>query len=68
MIKNFEDVVRIKLIDCPMYNEYSVVILLKNGNTIIKDLDSSEEAEGLYNTLISQLKEYEAKKSECLGL
>ncbi len=61
---NFEEVEKIKLIDCPMYNEFSVIILLKNGKTIIKDLDTSEEAEDLYNKLQTQLKEYKKSQNE----
>lgn len=61
---NFEDVEKIKLIDCPMYNEYSVIILFKNGNTFIKDLDTSEEAETLYNQLNAKLKEYKKSQNE----
>jgi len=64
MIKNFEDVEKIKLIDCPMYDEYSVVILLKNGKTIIKDLDTSEEAIKLYNQYMKEFKEYKKSQNE----
>ena len=58
MIENFEDVEKIKLIDCPMYNEFSVIILYKDGLTKIIELNSSKEAEELYYELNTQFEYY----------
>ena len=64
MIINFEDVENIKLIDCSMYKEYSVLILFKNGDTFIKDLDTSEEAQKLYNTLYQQFQQFKEQVTQ----
>ena len=65
MIENFEDVVRIKLIDCPMYEEYGVVVVFEKSSKVI-DCDTSEEAETLYNKLNKQLQEFKANKESTL--
>lgn len=62
MVENFEDVEAIKLIDCPMYKEFSVVILFANGKTKIKELSTSKEANELYNQLMLKFDEHKSCK------
>ena len=65
MIENFEEVVRIKLIHCPMYEEYGVVIVFEKGSKVI-DCETSEEAQALYNRLTKQLKDFKESKASTL--
>lgn len=60
---NIKDVEEIKLEDCKVYDEYSVIVLYKNDSDIIL-CDDSEEANNIYNRLMSALNAYKATEQK----
>lgn len=54
VLNNMENVQTIKLEDCKIYQEYSVIVLYKNNSEIIV-CESSEEANKLYAYLMKKL-------------
>jgi len=64
MLENYENVEKIKLIDCPMYEEYSVIVLFKDGKTRVIDLDTSEEAIELYQMYMQEFNEFKKQNNQ----
>lgn len=58
VLKNISKVENIKLEDCSIYNEYSVIVLYKDGSDIII-CDDSKEANKLYAYLMKNLNDYQ---------
>lgn len=55
-IINLDYLERAKLIDCEMYNEYSIVLLWKTRNgSLIIDFDTTEEVNDSYNNLMKAI-------------
>ena len=63
VLTNIKDVEEIKLEDCKVYDEYSVIVLYKNDSDIIL-CDDSEEANNIYNRLLSALNDYKATEQK----
>lgn len=54
VLKNIKNIQDVKLEDCKIYQEYSVIVLYKNNSEIIV-CESSEEANKLYSYLMKKL-------------
>lgn len=63
VLTNIKDVEEIKLEDCKVYDEYSVIVLYKNDSDIIL-CDDSEEANNIYNRLMSAFNDYKATQQK----
>lgn len=63
VLTNIKDVEEIKLEDCKVYDEYSVIVLYKNDSDIIL-CDDSEEANNIYNRLMSAFNDYKATEQK----
>lgn len=59
VLDNISKVENIKLEDCSIYNEYSVIVLYKDSSDIIICNDS-KEANKLYDYLINSLNDYQS--------
>ena len=63
VLTNIKDVEEIKLEDCKVYDEYSVIVLYKNDSDIIL-CDDIEEANNIYNRLMSAFNDYKATEQK----
>lgn len=63
VLTNIKDVEEIKLEDCKVYDEYSVIVLYKNDSDIIL-CDDSEEANNIYNRLMSAFNDYKVTEQK----
>lgn len=63
VLTNIQNVEEIKLEDCKIYNEYSVIVLYKNDSDILF-CDDSEEANDIYNRLMSAFNDYKATEQK----
>lgn len=54
VLKNIKNIQDVKLEDCKIYQEYSVIVLYKNNSEIIV-CESSEEANKLYAYLMKNI-------------
>lgn len=65
ILKTLPDIKDIKLEDCKVYNEFTVVVLYDNDSELIT-CDTSEEAHAIYNFLQSKIRELQVKKENSL--
>lgn len=65
ILENIANIEEIKIEDCVIYNEYSVIVLYKDGSDII-ECENSEEANALYDSLTNKLNQH--KKANNLEL
>lgn len=59
VLSDLSDVKEIKLEDCKIYNEYSVIVLRKNDSDVII-CDNSEDANRIYNFLTEKFNKYKS--------
>ena len=67
ILQNILEIEEIKIEDCAIYNEYSVIVLYKEGSDII-ECENSEEANSLFDFLTIKLNQYKEinNKEDCL--
>ncbi len=63
VLRNLESIEEIKLEDCKIYNEYSVVVLYQNDSDIIICNDSSD-ANMIYGYLTKELYKYKSNHNQ----
>lgn len=61
VFRNFQHVVDIKLEDCKILNEYSVIVLYENDSDILI-CENSAQANLIYEFLINELSKFNSNK------
>lgn len=61
IFRNFQHIVDIKIEDCKIYNEYSVIVLYENDSDVLI-CESSTQANLLYEFLIDELNKFNSNK------
>lgn len=62
VLKNLPRIVEIKLEDCKVYDEYSVIVLYDEDSDIIS-CNSSDEANAVYNYLTEKFNNFKSQKN-----
>ena len=65
MLKNLSNIVEIKIEDCEVYNEYSVIVLYEQGSDIIVCSDT-KQVNNLYNYLTKRFNEFQSENNQQL--
>jgi len=65
VLKNLSNIVEIKIEDCEVYNEYSVIVLYEHGSDIIVCSDT-KQVNNLYNYLTERFNEYQSENNQQL--
>lgn len=65
VLKNLSNIVEIKIEDCEVYNEYSVIVLYEQGSDIIVCNDT-KQVNNLYNYLTERFNEYKSENNQQL--
>ncbi len=65
VLKNLSNIVEIKIEDCEVYNEYSVIILYEQGSDIIVCNDT-KQVNNLYNYLTKRFNEFKSENNQQL--
>lgn len=61
IFRNFQHIVDIKIENCKIYNEYSVIVLYENDSDVLI-CESSTQANLLYEFLIDELNKFNSNK------
>ncbi|MBR2969758.1 MAG: hypothetical protein IKC49_01750 [Clostridia bacterium] len=65
VLKNLSNIVEIKIEDCEVYNEYSVIVLYEQGSDIIVCSDT-KQVNNLYNYLTKRFNEFQSENNQQL--
>lgn len=65
VLKNLSNIVEIKIEDCEVYNEYSVIVLYEQGSDIIVCNDT-KQVNNLYNYLTKRFNEFQSENNQQL--
>lgn len=63
VLNNLSNIKEIKLEDCKIYNEYSVIVLRQNDSDVII-CDNSEDANRIYNFLTEKFNKYKSRNNK----